>query len=250
MSRLTRMASVDRSAAAAGIVVPLATAAILVPFRVSFPNTDAALVLVAVVVAVAAFGSRVGGILAAVSAAAWFDFFLTKPYEQFTIMHRTDIETTVLLLAVGAAVTEIAVRARRDRVLLTIDETYLTAIRTTSEAVAAGAPTADVVEKCVEHLTALLGLRSCRFEQFRFGGLPRMESDGTLLWRDQAWDLETRGVPTAPIELLVTSGGRASGRFVIELDAEALPSRAACQVATVVAGQVGVSQASQPVGRW
>jgi hypothetical protein len=59
-------------------------------FRHSFANTDAALVLVAGIVAVAALGNRPGGWLAAVSAGIWFDFFLTKPYEHFSITSRTD----------------------------------------------------------------------------------------------------------------------------------------------------------------
>jgi len=33
--------------------------------------------------------------------------FLTQPYERFIITRRTDIETTVLLLVIGVAVTEI-----------------------------------------------------------------------------------------------------------------------------------------------
>ena len=53
---------------------------------------------VAAVVLVAANGHRVAGILAAVSATVWFDFFLAKPYEHFSISGRTDIETTVLLV--------------------------------------------------------------------------------------------------------------------------------------------------------
>jgi hypothetical protein len=40
---------------------------------------------VVVIVAVAAAGNRLAGYLAALSAAAWFEFFLTRPYEQFTI---------------------------------------------------------------------------------------------------------------------------------------------------------------------
>ena len=40
------------------------------------------------VVAVAAAGHRAAGVLAAVSAAVWFDFFLTVPYERFTITGR------------------------------------------------------------------------------------------------------------------------------------------------------------------
>ena len=71
----------DRLAVLAALVAPVALAAILVPFRTSFPNTDAALALLLVVVAVAANGYRLAGYLAALSAAAWFDFFLTRvPY--------------------------------------------------------------------------------------------------------------------------------------------------------------------------
>src|SRR5690348_9425575 len=88
-----RVSGRDLLALAAGIGVPLALAATLVPFRASFPNTDAALALLLVVVAVAANGYRVAGVVAALSAAAWFDFFLTRPYERFTITRRTDIET-------------------------------------------------------------------------------------------------------------------------------------------------------------
>lgn len=49
----------------AALVLPLVVAAILVPFRSSFANTASALVLVAVIVAVAAIGSRAAGFLAA-----------------------------------------------------------------------------------------------------------------------------------------------------------------------------------------
>ena len=102
----------DTLAVLAGLAAPLALAGLLVPFRGSFPNTDAALAMILVVVAVAANGYRLAGLLAAVSAAAWFDFFLTQPYERFTITRRADIETTVLLLVIGVAVTEIAVWGR------------------------------------------------------------------------------------------------------------------------------------------
>jgi K+-sensing histidine kinase KdpD len=80
---MIRRLSRDRMAVLAAIVVPLAVAAILVPFRSSIPNTDAALAMILVVVAVAANGYRLAGILAALSVAVWFDFFLTQPYETF-----------------------------------------------------------------------------------------------------------------------------------------------------------------------
>src|SRR5580658_7858307 len=99
-----------------GLTLPGAASALLVPFRSSFPNTDAALVLVVVIVAVAANGHRPAGWIAAGASAVWFDFFLTRPYERFAISRHTDIETTVLLLVVGIAVTEIAARSRMHKI--------------------------------------------------------------------------------------------------------------------------------------
>lgn len=75
----------DRVAIAAGLLAPLFAAAVLLPFRASWPNTDVALVLVIVVVAAAATGNRVAGAVAALSAAAWFDFFFTLPYDRFML---------------------------------------------------------------------------------------------------------------------------------------------------------------------
>ena len=53
----------DRLAVLGALVAPLALAAVLVPFRGSFPNTDAALALLLVVVAVA-LADQVGAALA------------------------------------------------------------------------------------------------------------------------------------------------------------------------------------------
>ena len=77
--------------------------------------------------------------MAAASAAVWFDFFLTLPYERFTITRRADIETTVLILAVGIAVTEIAVRGRRQQAVASRRAGYLDGISAAARAVATGA---------------------------------------------------------------------------------------------------------------
>ncbi|MCW2909961.1 MAG: Osmosensitive channel histidine kinaselike protein [Actinomycetia bacterium] len=81
---MTRHLSRDRAAVLAGLLGPLAVAAILLPWRASWSNTNVALLLVVVVVAVAAIGNRIAGALAAVSAA---------------IHGSADITTAVLLLA-------------------------------------------------------------------------------------------------------------------------------------------------------
>ena len=240
----------DRVAVAVGLVMPAAVAVALTPFRSSFPNTDAALVLVAVIVAVAANGHRLAGILAAASAAVWFDFFLTRPYLRFSITHRTDIETTLLLLLVGAAVTELAVRGRRQRVLAVTDEAYLAALGATTELVASTASISDVTRLVQDQLISLLGLRDCHFEQTRFGGLPRLEVDGRLQRGDREWDLDQYGMPASPVELLAEVDGRAYGRFVLDptpgtvapLAARRVAAMLTHQVAAVAAGQRNVSR--------
>jgi hypothetical protein len=240
----------DRAAVITGLVLPAAVAAVLVPFRTNIPNTDAALVLVGVVVAIAANGHRLAGILAAASAALSFDFFLTSPYERFAITQRADVETTVLLLLVGAAVTELAVRGRRQRVLAVTDEAYLAALGATADLIASGKSTPEITDLVCAQLTSLLGLRACRFEQFFFGGLPRLEADGRLRWRDSYWDLDQYGMPKRPIELLAQARGAASGRFVLEPVSGTLPALAARRVATMLASQVGAALASPSrVGR-
>jgi signal transduction histidine kinase len=143
-----RWLSRDRLAVAAALAAPLALIAILVPFRASFPNTDAALTLILVVVAVAAIGYRLAGVLAALSAAAWFDFFLTYPYERFNITRRADIETTILLLVIGVAVTELAVWGRQQHAAAAIANARAQAELTASRARIAA--TADETRRRIE----------------------------------------------------------------------------------------------------
>ncbi|MGW2328267.1 SpoIIE family protein phosphatase [Streptomyces sp. NPDC001700] len=106
-----------RTAIAFALVGPLIVSLALMPFRTGFPRTDAALVLVAVVVAVAALGFRSAGVIAALSATIWFDFFLTRPWGALSVTSAQEGWTAALLLGIGLAVSELAVRAlsQRDR---------------------------------------------------------------------------------------------------------------------------------------
>jgi K+-sensing histidine kinase KdpD len=85
-----------------GLAGPLLVTLAVLPFRDSVANTNAALLLAVVIVAVAAQGYRLPGVCAALSSGVWFDFLLTRPYQRFSIQDRTDVETTVLLLVVGS----------------------------------------------------------------------------------------------------------------------------------------------------
>ena len=187
----------DRAAVLAGLAAPLALAVVLVPFRGSLPNTDAALALVLVVVAVAAAGHRLAGIVAAASASAWFDFFLTVPYERFTITRRPDIETTVLILAAGIAVTEIAVRGRRQHAAAARRAGYLDGISAAARAAAAGTEPQLLIDQVCGQLTGLLGLTACRFQDGAagIGSPPRLLRDGRVVTAGQTCDTGHAGLP-------------------------------------------------------
>ena len=215
---MARTASRDQVAALAVLAAPLALTAALIPFRAGFPNTDAALALILVVVAVAAAGRRAAGTLAAVSAAAWFDFSLTVPYERFTITRRADAETTVLILAVGIAVTEIAVRGRRQHAAAARRAGYLDGISAAARAAATGAEPQLLIEQVRGQLTRLLDLAACRFQggAAGIGNPPRLLRDGRVMTAGHALDTGHQGLPPGrDTELLAEAGGLLQGRFLL-----------------------------------
>lgn len=248
-----RMTRRDTAAVLAGLAAPLALAVVLVPFRGSFPNTDAALALILVVVAVAANGYRPAGILAAVSAAAWFDFFLTQPYERFTITRRSDIETTILLLVIGVAVTEIAVWGRRQHAAASRRAGYLDGISAAAQAAATGTSPAALIDQVADQLTRVLSLQACRFQYGAAGlGRPaRMRHDGSIVVADRVLDGGAEGFPAGTdTELLVEGGGAFQGRFLMTPGPDTRPTSEQRLLAVALADQVGAALAtSHPVSQ-
>jgi len=246
-SGAARLVRRDHLAIAAGLAGPLVLAAILVPFRANFANTDAALTMILLVVVVAAIGNRLAGYIAAASAAAWFDFFLTRPYERFTISRATDIATTVLLLVIGIAVTEIAVWGRRQYSAASRRAGYLDGINDAAHAVATGSSPATLIDRVGASLIQLLSLRSCQF-QFGVAGIgrpARIRPNGTIAVDGRDYDLRWAGLPEGTeLELLVESGGRLQGRFLMQSAPGAQPTREQLLVAVALADQVGAALAA------
>jgi Domain of unknown function (DUF4118) len=239
----------DRAAVVCAVLAPLAAALILLPFRASWPNTNVALLLVVVVVAVAALGNRVAGALAAVGAAVWFDFFFTVPYERFTIRSAADVTTFVLLLVVGVAVSQLAAYARRLKVVAITDAGYLTLLQETTALTQSATSPQDVADHVREQLVGLLGLESARFE---FGSLlghpPRLEKDGTVVAGNDRWDVDRAGLPDE-VELRVSAGGQYYGRFLLRPQPGSGPSLQARLVAVSLADQVGRAFSARPTGQ-
>ncbi len=232
---------------AAAAVVPLLACALVVPFRHHVPNTNAALVLVLIVVAAAATGIRVAGIIAAVSSAVWFDFFLAPPYETLHIDNRADIDTAVLLVLVGVAVTEIALWGHRRQAEASRQEGYLNGVTGTAGMVAAGAPRPEpLIESVVDQLVEVLGIDDCRFDSGPVGDLPQLRRDGTVVRDSRKIDVDRHGLPTdTEIEVPVQHGGETLGHLLLVASTRiARPSVTQRRIAALLADQVGVALAT------
>jgi Domain of unknown function (DUF4118) len=237
---VTRYVTRDRAALVAAVLAPLALSVILLPWRGSWPNTNVALLLVVVVVAVACIGNRPAGALAAISAAAWFDFFYTVPYDRFAISHSADVTTFVLLVVVGIAVSQLAARARRLRAETVADAGYFARIVDSAALTQRAGTTHDVIEHVREQLVAVLDLRACRFEYGRLlGRPPRLEPDGSVLTRYGDYPVDAFGLPNEEIELRTFSNGEYVGRFMMTPSPGARPARRARLVAVALADLAG-----------
>ena len=165
--------------------------------RDTVANTTAALGLVLLVVAAAATGIRLAGIAAALTTAAGFDYFLTEPYHAFTIADPNDLETAVLLLLVGAAVSEIAIWGRRQQAHASREQGYLDGLLGTTGAVAAGqSSTNELIDLVRAQIVTLLHIDSCRFDPATEFGLPTLTDDGTLIRGRHSVDITRKGLPT------------------------------------------------------
>jgi K+-sensing histidine kinase KdpD len=227
-------------------VVPLVVCVAVVPFRDSLANTNVALGLVLVVVAAASTGIRPAGVIAALSSAVWFDFFLAQPYHRFAITDRADIETTILLILVGAAVTEVALWGRRQQARASRSDGYLAGVLSTVGTVSGGTMAASVlIEQVSQQLVEILSVDACRFTPGNQPApdLPRLHHDGTVTRAGHSIDVRRNGLPTdSEIEVLAQSGGTVRGRFLITAATRITrPSLEQRRVAVALADQVGAA---------
>lgn len=243
MTRADRTTVIVVMAAAA----PLGVCALLAAFRDGFANTNAALILVLVVAAFAATGRRSAGVVAAASSALWFDFFLDEPYQRFTITDRDDVETMVLLLLVGIAVTEVALWGRRQQAKASREEGLLSGILSAASGAAGGGiPTDVLTAEVAARITDVLRLDDCRFDPSHGDRLPCLNRDGTVTWQGRLPDVDRDGLPTdTRIELPVENGGVSHGRFLLTASTSVRrPDLQQRLVAVALADQVGAALSS------
>jgi K+-sensing histidine kinase KdpD len=227
----------------AAAVVPLLICLLLTALRGSLANTNAALLLVLVVVGAASSGSRAAGLVAAVSSAAGFDFFLTAPYESFAIHSQDNVETAVLLVLIGVAVTEIALWGRRQQARASEQRGYLDGLLQTTVALAGTASAETVTEAVEQQLEELLDLDRAAFVHQWAAGAPELLRDGSVVHGDHPLDVDRLGLPTdTEVVLPVGTGPGAGGAFrLVAATHVARPSRQQRQVAILLADEVATA---------
>ena len=228
------------------VVLPLATCAILSTLRESITAATAVLILVLWIVAAAASGDRLAGILAAVSGGVWFDFFLTEPYLRFTITDPDDIEATALLVLIGLGVTEIALWGHRQQGRAARRSGYLEGVLGAARIVSEGdTPASTLVDVVGRQITAVLGAGTCRFVAgpIHDSRIAVLDHDGVVTRDGHAVDVDRAGLPHDEyVALPVRKGPRVIGHFLVTATTDATyPSRERRQVAVLLADQVAAA---------
>lgn len=232
---------------AVGGLLPIAIAAAMVGLRSEVAATNAALVLVFVVVGTAAFGGRGPAALSAVIAAVSYEFFFTKPYNSLRIDSADDVETTLILLAIGLAVGQLAVHARHTRHVASRGRDELASMRRVAERVSAGANERELIDLVVAEVTVLLSLVGCRFEIEATGPvLPVLERSGRIETphRRVGPDGEL-ALPPLGVRLPVVGDGHQVGSLVLDPDPNLGVTVEARLVAVALADQLGAAIAHQ-----
>jgi K+-sensing histidine kinase KdpD len=226
---------------AVAAALPLALCAAIGAAPDSVPDASAAVALVVVIVAASATGIRAAGLAAAISSAAWFDFFLTQPYRSLAIDNAEDVEVAVLLLVVGVAVTELALWGQRQRADLSRQRGYLDGVMATAESVAQDAGASTVTAAVADRIREVLDLDRCEFVPS--GAVPSgplLGRDGTVTRGGSSLDIDRGGLPIDSVVVLpVRTGTVVRGYFQLTAASHvARPSRDQRRVAVLLADQV------------
>jgi uncharacterized protein DUF4118 len=201
---------------AIGSLTSFSAAALLVGVRGEIANANVALILVVCVLVGAWWGGRAAGAASAFVAALSFDFFHTRPYNSLKMTDGNDIMSAVLLLVVGFAVGEIAVRGRRARSVRDDERRQLHRLDRITGLVSHGTDIDGLLAAITAELIATLGLRDCYFERAPYlGRFDRMERTGTVATRVHHYTHDGFELSREGTELLVEGGGKVLGRFVL-----------------------------------
>ena len=142
--------------AVGGFVASLLIGLLVEPFRGTIGLENVVILYLLVVVAAAAIGGRAAGIVAALSAALAYDYFLTTPYHTLVIDSLAQVITVALLVATGIVV---SVGGRVRRRSAAVAQAHADAIRLLHRVTETAAAGGAVDRVAAEGLQRLLGAR-------------------------------------------------------------------------------------------
>jgi Domain of unknown function (DUF4118) len=244
---------------AVGVPAAIGVGAVLAAFRPLFDSTNAALVLMIVVVAVAAIGGRAAGIITALAAVASFDFFHVKPYLSLAIDSRDDVETALIMLVAAVMVGTIASWGRSGHRRAGTARSEVKRIHRVAEAAVSGSAPAAVIAIAQDELRQLLGLQEARFEALPTQDLrvlPRIGRNGAVEGvRDRRFGRLPDGaggfeLPEQGVELPVLARGQHIGRFLLSPTHGVAVSLEQRLVAVAIADQVAAVWIPESHGTW
>ena len=193
----------------------MAVAAALAPARRHIASPTVALLLVLVVVTVAAVtGRRVVALVAALGAAAGFDYFHTLPYGSLSIRRSEDVQVAVLLVVVAGLGGELGLWGRRHRDAAVDAQSALALVAAFSARAGGDVETEPLVLQLAAAIGDLLEAVDCHFDR----GAPRpaaavMQPDGTVAYANLAWDPHREDLPGREIVVAATWRGQRRGQF-------------------------------------
>ena len=223
-------------------LAPWAVASLLSLTRDTISAATGVLILVLVIVAVSSAGDRLAGLFAAGMSGLAFDFFLTEPYSTLTIDDPDDIEATLLLVVIGVAVAEIAVRGRRAATRASHQSGYLEGVLQATAAIRDSTlPRDQVLNEIARQIAQVLSVPLCRVASGTRVD-PRMAQlgpDGEVTFNGVVLDVDANGLPaTQEIALVPVTARAPSSYFVVASgDHIARPSRERRRVAVLLATQ-------------
>ncbi|MBV8979629.1 MAG: PAS domain-containing sensor histidine kinase, partial [Acidimicrobiia bacterium] len=189
-------------------------------------------------------GGRGSAAISAFVAAIAFDFFQTKPYNSLKISDGNDVLTTVLLLAVGLAIGEIAIRAQRVHAQRDDQRLQLQRMHRIAGMAAGGEGVEDLLLAVTAELIETLELQNAWFERPPFeAGLLRLERSGVIESREHRYANGEFELPREGVELPVVAAGRTVGRFVLIPTPGVGVSKERRMSAVALADQVGAALA-------
>ena len=183
----------------------------LLPLRDHVRNTNVALLLALVTVAISVLGGLAPGAVGGLVTALTYNVLFTRPYWSLRINDVDDVETVLLLVLIGVAAGALVSWGRRQQREASRQEASARRLRRHAELAAGSETLGRLLQQAREELCDLFDVRTCVYEPGPPGG-------DVALFTHTGITVPGDSASTRPwVALPVRRGGRIVGHFLIEI---------------------------------